>query len=197
MHDYGPGIIVRDGPIVHFRLSVKRRTCDNQEVLPPTARGLVSFYHHPTLFNLLQAPPFYLPLLTSNHHHGCSIPVSPPSETGPHLRGHAKCPRYTSALHSDHEEEIRWSQWSSHKDSRRKPWCAIRSCYSGRQWRLDFVNQQEIAIRVFRTAHELAMHTVAIYSFEDRLSAHRQKVLDMTRCLIYEILLNTARQSGR
>ncbi|OJA09754.1 hypothetical protein AZE42_01474 [Rhizopogon vesiculosus] len=39
----------------------------------------------------------------------------------------------------------------------------------------DFVNQQEIAIRVFRTAHELAMHTVAIYSFEDRLSAHRQK----------------------
>jgi pyruvate carboxylase len=37
-------------------------------------------------------------------------------------------------------------------------------------------NCQEIAIRVFRTAHELAMHTVAIYSFEDRLSAHRQKV---------------------
>jgi pyruvate carboxylase len=35
---------------------------------------------------------------------------------------------------------------------------------------------QEIAIRVFRTAHELAMHTVAIYSHEDRLSAHRQKV---------------------
>ena len=35
---------------------------------------------------------------------------------------------------------------------------------------------QEIAIRVFRTAHELAMHTVAIFSFEDRLSAHRQKV---------------------
>lgn len=35
---------------------------------------------------------------------------------------------------------------------------------------------QEIAIRVFRTAHELAMHTVAIYSYEDRLSAHRQKV---------------------
>jgi pyruvate carboxylase len=37
-------------------------------------------------------------------------------------------------------------------------------------------NGQEIAIRVFRTAHELAMHTVAIYSYEDRLSAHRQKV---------------------
>jgi pyruvate carboxylase len=39
---------------------------------------------------------------------------------------------------------------------------------------------QEIAIRVFRTAHELAMHTVAIFSYEDRMSAHRQKV---RRCL--------------
>lgn len=42
------------------------------------------------------------------------------------------------------------------------------------------INGQEIAIRVFRTAHELAMHTVAIYSFEDRLSAHRQKVLHLS-----------------
>ncbi|CAB52809.1 pyruvate carboxylase Pyr1 [Schizosaccharomyces pombe] len=36
-------------------------------------------------------------------------------------------------------------------------------------------NRSEIAIRVFRTAHELSMHTVAIYSYEDRLSMHRQK----------------------
>ncbi|KAH7105810.1 pyruvate carboxylase [Auriculariales sp. MPI-PUGE-AT-0066] len=36
-------------------------------------------------------------------------------------------------------------------------------------------NRGEIAIRVFRTAHELAMHTVAIFSYEDRMSAHRQK----------------------
>jgi len=36
-------------------------------------------------------------------------------------------------------------------------------------------NRGEIAIRVFRTAHELAMKTVAIYSHEDRLSAHRYK----------------------
>ncbi|KLO19030.1 pyruvate carboxylase [Schizopora paradoxa] len=36
-------------------------------------------------------------------------------------------------------------------------------------------NRGEIAIRVFRTAHELSMHTVAIYSLEDRMSAHRQK----------------------
>lgn len=35
---------------------------------------------------------------------------------------------------------------------------------------------QEIAIRIFRTAHELAMTTVSIYSYEDRMSAHRYKV---------------------
>lgn len=37
-------------------------------------------------------------------------------------------------------------------------------------------NRGEIAIRVFRTAHELAMKTVAIFSHEDRLNAHRYKV---------------------
>jgi pyruvate carboxylase len=36
-------------------------------------------------------------------------------------------------------------------------------------------NRGEIAIRVFRTAHELAMSTVAIYSHEDRMGAHRYK----------------------
>ena len=36
-------------------------------------------------------------------------------------------------------------------------------------------NRGEIAIRVFRTAHELAMSTVAIYSYEDRMGAHRYK----------------------
>jgi len=36
-------------------------------------------------------------------------------------------------------------------------------------------NRGEIAIRIFRTAHELAMTTVAIYSHEDRFSAHRNK----------------------
>lgn len=34
-------------------------------------------------------------------------------------------------------------------------------------------NRGEIPIRIFRTAHELSMQTVAIYSHEDRLSAHR------------------------
>ncbi|PWN29439.1 pyruvate carboxylase [Jaminaea rosea] len=36
-------------------------------------------------------------------------------------------------------------------------------------------NRGEIAIRIFRTAHELAMTTVSIYSYEDRMSAHRYK----------------------
>lgn len=37
-------------------------------------------------------------------------------------------------------------------------------------------NRSEIAVRIFRTAHELGMHTVAIYSHEDRLSVHRQSM---------------------
>ncbi|AAS50529.2 AAR162Cp [Eremothecium gossypii ATCC 10895] len=36
-------------------------------------------------------------------------------------------------------------------------------------------NRGEIPIRIFRTAHELSMATVAVYSYEDRLSMHRQK----------------------
>ncbi|CAG8561966.1 4804_t:CDS:10 [Paraglomus brasilianum] len=37
------------------------------------------------------------------------------------------------------------------------------------------ITEKEIAIRVFRTAHELSMRTVAIFSHEDRLSMHRYK----------------------
>ena len=36
-------------------------------------------------------------------------------------------------------------------------------------------NRSEIAIRVCRTAHELGIRTVAIYSQEDRLALHRFK----------------------
>lgn len=36
-------------------------------------------------------------------------------------------------------------------------------------------NRGEIAIRVFRTAHELGIRTVAIYSYEDRFALHRFK----------------------
>src|ERR1700687_1202938 len=36
-------------------------------------------------------------------------------------------------------------------------------------------NRSEIAIRVFRTAHELNLRTVAIYSHEDRFALHRFK----------------------
>ncbi|KAG0007024.1 pyruvate carboxylase, partial [Modicella reniformis] len=36
-------------------------------------------------------------------------------------------------------------------------------------------NRGEIAIRVFRSAHELSMKTVALFSYEDRLSMHRYK----------------------
>ncbi|KAK6538298.1 pyruvate carboxylase [Orbilia ellipsospora] len=36
-------------------------------------------------------------------------------------------------------------------------------------------NRGEIPIRIFRTAHELSLQTVAIYSHEDRMGMHRQK----------------------
>ena len=37
-------------------------------------------------------------------------------------------------------------------------------------------NRSEIAIRCFRTATELGLRTVAVYSHEDRFSLHRYKV---------------------
>ena len=36
-------------------------------------------------------------------------------------------------------------------------------------------NRSEIAIRVFRSAHELGVRTVAIYTHEDRYALHRFK----------------------
>ena len=36
-------------------------------------------------------------------------------------------------------------------------------------------NRGEIPIRIFRTAHELSLLTVAVFSYEDRLGMHRQK----------------------
>ena len=36
-------------------------------------------------------------------------------------------------------------------------------------------NRSEIAIRVFRSAHELGIRTVAVYSQEDRFALHRFK----------------------
>ncbi|MEC8162784.1 MAG: biotin carboxylase N-terminal domain-containing protein, partial [Planctomycetota bacterium] len=41
--------------------------------------------------------------------------------------------------------------------------------------RLLVANRGEIAIRVFRTATELGIRTVAIYSHEDRFALHRFK----------------------
>ena len=36
-------------------------------------------------------------------------------------------------------------------------------------------NRGEIAIRIFRSAHELGIRTIAVYSHEDRYSLHRLK----------------------
>src|SRR4249920_3691576 len=41
--------------------------------------------------------------------------------------------------------------------------------------KLVVANRSEIAIRVFRSAHELGIRTVAVYSHEDRFALHRFK----------------------
>ncbi|MGD9855548.1 MAG: biotin carboxylase N-terminal domain-containing protein, partial [Planctomycetaceae bacterium] len=41
--------------------------------------------------------------------------------------------------------------------------------------RLLAANRSEIAIRIFRSTHELGIRTVAIYSHEDRYALHRFK----------------------
>lgn len=41
--------------------------------------------------------------------------------------------------------------------------------------KLMVANRGEIPVRIFRTAHELSLLTVAVFSYEDRLSMHRQK----------------------
>ena len=41
--------------------------------------------------------------------------------------------------------------------------------------RLLVANRSEIAIRVFRSGHELGIRTVGIYSHEDRYALHRLK----------------------
>jgi pyruvate carboxylase len=65
-------------------------------------------------------------------------------------------------------------------------------------------NRSEIAIRVFRTAHELGIRTVAVYSHEDRYALHRFKADEsyqigkpgepITTYLDIEALLDVARQ---
>jgi pyruvate carboxylase len=51
-------------------------------------------------------------------------------------------------------------------------------CYLGAMRKINkllVANRSEIAIRVFRSAHELGIRTVAIYAYEDRYALHRLK----------------------
>lgn len=70
-----------------------------------------------------------------------------------------------------HEEAIDESGHHEHSVHRR-----LRANSSIMQLKKILVaNRGEIPIRIFRTAHELSLQTVAVYSYEDRLSMHRQK----------------------
>src|SRR5207302_5137770 len=72
--------------------------------------------------------------------------------------------------------------------------------------RLLVANRSEIAIRVFRSAHELGIHTVAIYAHEDRFALHRFKADEAYRVgmpgeplrayLDIEGIVNMAKQHG-
>ncbi|CCH58779.1 hypothetical protein TBLA_0A09990 [Henningerozyma blattae CBS 6284] len=58
-----------------------------------------------------------------------------------------------------------------------KKFSGLRDNFSllGEKNKVLVANRGEIPIRIFRTAHELSMRTVAIYSHEDRLAMHRLK----------------------
>ncbi|KAI9297641.1 pyruvate carboxylase, partial [Neoconidiobolus thromboides FSU 785] len=51
----------------------------------------------------------------------------------------------------------------------------LRSQLREERKNLMVANRGEIASRIFRSAHELYLHTVAIFSYEDRLNIHRYK----------------------
>lgn len=104
----------------------------------------------------------------------------PPAPAGLHLRRVAQRARHPRSLYPDDEEKGRGTWRSPDQDIGRQSRCTSRSFLSPHC--VQQCSPQEIAIRVFRTAHELAMHTVAIYSYEDRLSAHRQKVCRCYHC---------------
>src|SRR3954471_2912986 len=56
------------------------------------------------------------------------------------------------------------------------PVCLLTRVRSMPEFRkLLVANRGEIAIRVFRSAHELGIRTVALYSHEDRFAMHRLK----------------------
>ncbi|EDO17566.1 hypothetical protein Kpol_534p47 [Vanderwaltozyma polyspora DSM 70294] len=59
----------------------------------------------------------------------------------------------------------------------KKAFTGMRDAQSllGNKNKLMVANRGEIPIRIFRTAHELYMRTLAIYSHQDRLSLHRLK----------------------
>lgn len=62
-------------------------------------------------------------------------------------------------------------------DLKAKKFSGLRDNFSllGEKNKILVANRGEIPIRIFRTAHELSMRTIAIYSHEDKLSMHRLK----------------------
>lgn len=75
-----------------------------------------------------------------------------------------------SAIVDDHEHEQRHGGPNSvHRRLREN------SLVMPKVQKILVANRGEIPIRIFRTAHELSLQTIAVYSHEDRLGMHRQK----------------------
>src|SRR5215468_6057118 len=62
-----------------------------------------------------------------------------------------------------------------HKATNQEAGHAIQPAHARSIRKILAANRSEIAIRVFRTAHELGVRTVAIYAHEDRFALHRFK----------------------
>lgn len=77
----------------------------------------------------------------------------------------ASDPTASSAVEEHHDEQ--------HKDTVHQRLRANSSVMKLKK--ILVANRGEIPIRIFRTAHELSLQTVAVFSYEDRLGMHRQK----------------------
>ena len=124
-----------------------------------------------------QSPDFVeIPSSTSSHSSflltpssGSSIDPSSTAEPSvPHVGPHTD-----STMAGDHVDEL-YDAGHSGKDDLVHQRIRANSTVMDLK-KILVANRGEIPIRIFRTAHELSLQTVAVFSYEDRLGAHRQK----------------------
>ncbi|KAI5305839.1 hypothetical protein KEM56_003164 [Ascosphaera pollenicola] len=109
--------------------------------------------------------------LAGNRESFPAAPTSPICEAGLKPSDATPLDAETAVDDEPHEEEDHSHHPAEHSVHRR-----LRANSTIMQYdKILVANRGEIPIRIFRTAHELSLQTVAVYSYEDRLSMHRQK----------------------